>query len=190
MELSREKLAQAYLALDRGEWPEWLEGKPKGYDELPLAAKPPKECKLKYQTAKMVEIAEAVGLEALNREIWEMEGAGTEADFTFWWETGGRLDEEERLEGLKEALQRWTDKYPDCVVNAGDTSELRLEKRLEKLERRVNDMDVTVGLVSGAQDALMEDFYSKGRAIWQVAPAVMALLAALVALAASVLQTM
>ena len=41
MELSKEKLGQAYLALDRGEWPEWLEGKPKGYDELPLAAKPP-----------------------------------------------------------------------------------------------------------------------------------------------------
>ena len=126
----------------------------------------------------MVEIAETVGLEALNREIWEMEGAG------------GRLDEEGRLEGLKEAMQRWMDKYPDCVVNAGDAAELRLEKRLEKLERRVNDMDVTVGLVSGAQDALMEDFYSKGRAIWQVAPAIMAMLAALVALAASVLQTM
>ena len=157
MELSKEKLGQAYLALDRGEWPEWLDGKPKGYDELPLAAKPPKECKLKYQTAKLVEIAEAVGLEALNREIWEMEGAGTEADFTFWWETGGRLDEEERL---------------------------------EKLERRVNDMDVTVGLVSGAQDALMEDFYSKGRAIRQMLPAGMALLAALAALAVSVLQAM
>lgn len=105
MELSKEKLGQAYLALDRGEWPEWLEGKPKGYDELPLAAKPPKECKLKYQTAKMVEIAEAVGLEALNREIWEMEGAGTEADFTFWWETGGRLDEEERLAEREEETE-------------------------------------------------------------------------------------
>ena len=58
------------------------------------------------------------------------------------------------------------------------------------LERRVNDMDVTVGLVSGAQDALMEDFYSKGRAIRQMLPAGMALLAALVALAVSVLQAM
>lgn len=98
-EMNREELGRAYVLLSCNEWPDWLEGKPENFDNLPAYTDDPMlRSKSDYVIEKMIEILPIIGPAEASWAWWRDELGRTEAEWIRWWCSVGRVSEQEHPE--------------------------------------------------------------------------------------------
>lgn len=105
-EMNVEELGRAYALLSGGEWPDWLDGKPEDYDELPAYAEDPAiRNKTDYDIDKMIQILSIIGAAEASWAWWRDELGRTESEWERWWCSIGEKEEREHPE--METLLAW-----------------------------------------------------------------------------------
>lgn len=84
-------LDMAYVQLNRGQWPDQLDGKPEDFDRLPDYAEPPVRCKFDYTLDKLIAVLEIIGAERASRAWWLYGMQRHESEWlNWWWHEGGK----------------------------------------------------------------------------------------------------
>lgn len=105
-ELNKYDLGRAYEMLERGVWPDWLDGKPADFDKLPYeGTNPTRLCKGDCTIKERIKILAIIGPREADWAKWRAQGM-TEEEWEKWWNRVGKALEQDQPK-LQELLRAY-----------------------------------------------------------------------------------